>query len=314
MFGDKQFVAALNEGVTRTLLFENPNFAFRGKPAPRDYGEYLAMADSHARGFGMDAFQAFLGFGPDRDPKGIDVPEELRHIRAAPEEFARRMESLDPICSVGLTYKGPFSEVVDGWPGGVGDCLMHLHESLLGSEANNEIIARIGRCTEEAVGAAKILERHADFLVISEPSGSNNHIGPHHFERYVLPSYRDIAASTSIPVVVHIPGRVLKQIPLLKGSGVKGLMCGGEEGLPNVLNAVGCAMPVFGNVDEKLFYNGATVADVRAEFGRCASAYDDGPWVVHTSFWMPWNADPGKVGYLSRLVTEYSGGLRIKVV
>lgn len=303
----KAFVEALDNGVNQTLFFENATFAFQGKRAPVDYPAYLRRTVQYAQEYGMDAVHVFFGFEDPVSVKGnLDAPEQLRHISTTPDELAGHLAALKTDVAMGVNHKAPFSILVDDWQGGdeygVMSFLLALEEDYRGIVKHPEIMEGIERNTEAVLQVAKTLEGKADFLVLAEPSGSTNHIAPHHFEKYVLPSYQRLTSETSLPIVLHLPGKIILEIPYLKDSGIRAVKPVDEDDLGEVLNEMAGAMPVFGNVNQRLFTEGSRAA-LKRDFDRCVESHG-GPWVVRSSFWIPYNADVNKVAYLADLVRK----------
>ena len=293
----KEFVQALTSTPTRNIFYEDVGFAFRGTRTPRSYAEYVRRVTEYASAYGMQATGIHLKVG------AIDTPEEIKHTDASADQLAQCLDRLQPEVAIGVYQWSPFSAAVLEWKakGNHQDTkfFMYLTPEFYGRKKEYMVKQDIRKYVDATLETAKTLEGRADFLVLLEPYGSGLFISPSTFQQYVLPVYQLVARGTSLPVIVHMPGRTRKILPFLEESDISGLQAIDNVDLATVLENT--KVRPIGNVDEHLLLRGASIQTLDHDFKRCATTYG-GPWIVHTDFWIPWNADPRKVRHLSDLV------------
>jgi len=276
----KDFVKSLRNGkMDRFLFFESVKFAFAREP--KSYGEYLRRSVEYAEEYSMDA-----------------IPFTLRFKKEiiAPDQVIKELSRINTTLSLGLEYSAPFTRTAREV--GPTRFFLELYE-------NPEIKGRILLNTKKACETARIFDGFADFIILIDPMSCNDLISPSYFREYVYPSYKLISQASSLPSVVHLPGRIRKNLPHITDSGINGLQPIDKDVLDTIVQESQSKIHVIGNINRRLLVGGG-YDNIRHEFMRCMNAHGFNPFIVHTDFWIPSKADPERVRILSDLIKDYN--------
>lgn len=276
----KDFIKSLRNGkIDRLLFFESVKFAFAREP--ESYGEYLRRSVEYAEEYSMDAIPLTLKFG-----------KEI----TAPDQAIRELSRINTPLSLGLVYSAPFTRTAREI--GPTRFFLELHE-------NPEIKNRILLNTKRACETARIFDGFADFIILIDPMSCNDLISPNYFREHVYPSYKLISQASSLPSVVHLPGRIRKNLPHIIDSGINGLQPIDKDVLDTIVQESQSKIYIIGNINRKLLIKG-DYDSIHNEFMRCVNAHGFNPFIVHTDFWIPSKADPERVRILSDLIKDYN--------
>ena len=261
-------------GLEKNLIFESPEFAFQTRPD--NYRDYLVASINHAEDYMFDA-----------------VPFPLR-LYNQPADIEKALESLSGITTemgIGLVFSAPFTCSVREV--GATKFFLEVRESL---ELQNLLSLR----TQKSIDLLKRFEDFVDFAILIDPMACNNLISSDYFKKFVFPSYNYLSQSTSLPIVIHTPGKIKKNLPYILESGIKGIQPIDSDELEDIIEGSNKRIQVMGNFNRKLLVYGDG-EDIRLELERCRKAHN-GYFIFHTNFWIPRRANPKKVKYLSDLI------------
>ena len=143
-------------------------------------------------------------------------------------------------------------------------------------------------------------ESCVDFIILIDPMACNDLISPEYFKDYVCPSYTTLSGSTALPIILHMPGKILGNLPFILNSGIKGVQPIDKDSLEEVIEKSKGKLQIIGNIRNRVLIDGND-SKLSEEFERCSNAHKNNPWIVHTDFWIPKNANPDRVKYLSEI-------------
>ena len=119
------------------------------------------------------------------------------------------------------------------------------------------------------------MEAGADLVVISEPSGTGQILGPADFERFVLPHVNKMCAAIrqrGAKAVVHVCGRIRAIAAALAGLEADALSVDTVAKVSRLREA-GCRLPLMGNVSTFLLHQGPVEAVRRAVADVCERGF-----------------------------------------
>lgn len=133
---------------------------------------------------------------------------------------------------------------------------------------NNEPARRVVRIASETItrfGAAMI-ENGADVILVGDPTGAGEIVGPHTFDKYLLPVYREIFSLFRVlgaKSILHICGNVKSILPHIESTGADAFSMDSMMSVRRTRQELG-QMPVMGNTSTLLLAKGRPTAIVRA--------------------------------------------------
>jgi len=273
----KEFAEALRTGHLKNNLFmESPDFAFNEEP-PKNFEERIRKSVICAEQYRFDA---------------IPVSQRFNNEYMSLTYFLEILSKVNTKVSFGAVYSAPFTRTAKE---------NGIENTLLDFSDNGGVIQKLDERTEKLAAHIKKLEGYVDFIILIDPLACNDIVSPSFFEQHILGTYRKITNSTSLPVIAHMPGKIIGNFPFIIYSGIKAVQPIDKDNLREAISSSMGKVQIIGNIKNGLLIDGG-YEEIERDFERCRQAHNFNSFIVHTDFWIPKSADPNRVNYLSSLI------------
>ena len=147
-----------------------------------------------------------------------------------------------PEYPVGVWQRGPFTQMGQ---------LFELEEVLKASfKAKAKVEAALEKLAELVSAAGRLwLDAGADYITLSEPSGSGDVLPPRLFKSLIQPKLTQILEEWPSPKALHVAGKTDGIIEMMKDCGADGIAVDKKSNIKDIRTKIGDELLLFGNFD-----------------------------------------------------------------